>query len=72
MNLAASELRRKVQASDIINIVVDIEGVEAIYNVQLRAYDKNGIAIGRSENWTRRVRPHLTAQDVKIAHQREL
>jgi hypothetical protein len=51
-DLAASELRRKVQASDIINIVVDIEGVEAIRNLQLRAYDRDGAAAGQSVRWT--------------------
>src|SRR5215475_10328179 len=56
-DLAASELRRTVYASDIINIVVDIPGVEAIRNVQLRTYDKNGQAFGPSANWTLDV-PH--------------
>lgn len=51
-DLAASELRRKVQASDIINIVVDIEGVEAISNLQLRAYDANGLPSGTAAKWT--------------------
>lgn len=55
--LAASELRRKVHSSDIINFVVDIEGVEAIRNVQLRAYDSKGAAIGRSMKWTLEVPP---------------
>ncbi len=56
-DLAASELRRKVLASDIINIVVDIDGVEAIRNLRLRAYAKNGVAIGPSESWVLAVPP---------------
>ncbi|MGE0665174.1 MAG: hypothetical protein AB7O49_01345 [Sphingomonadales bacterium] len=51
-DLAASELRRKVQASDIINIVVDIDGVEAISNLQLRAYDAAGLPGGPAAKWT--------------------
>ena len=56
-DLAASELRRRIHASDIINIVVDIEGVEAIRNVQLRAYDATGRAVGGSAKWTLQVPP---------------
>ena len=56
-DLEASELRRKVLASDIINIAVDVPGVEAISNVQLRAYDKNGLAFGPSAKWTLDVPP---------------
>ncbi|MBI1181882.1 MAG: hypothetical protein GC201_15150 [Alphaproteobacteria bacterium] len=51
-DLAASELRRKVQASDIIDIVADVDGVEAISNVQLRAYDKDGLPVGQAVKWT--------------------
>ncbi len=56
-DLANSELRRKVYASDIINIVVDVPGVEAISNVQLRTYDKNGQPFGPSASWTLDVPP---------------
>jgi hypothetical protein len=56
-DLAASELRRKVQASDIINIVVDIDGVEAISNLQLRAYDAAGLPDGPAAKWTLTVPP---------------
>ena len=44
-------------ASDIINIVVDVPGVEAISNVQLRTYDKNGQPFGPSASWTLDVPP---------------
>jgi hypothetical protein len=56
-DLAGSELRRKVQASDIINIVVDVDGVEAISNVQLRAYGKDGLPAGPAAHWTLDVPP---------------
>ncbi|MDX2417953.1 MAG: hypothetical protein QNK19_10885 [Xanthomonadales bacterium] len=55
--LEDTTLRRKVQSSDIINIIVDIEGVEAIRNLQLRAYNANGHAIGDSMEWTLKVPP---------------
>jgi len=56
-DLAASELRRTVHASDIINIVVDIEGVEAIRNLQFQVYDRNGISVGQSAKWSLPVPP---------------
>ena len=56
-DLEASELRRKVLASDIINIAVDVPGVEAISNVQLQAYDRNGLAFGPAAKWRLDVPP---------------
>ena len=50
--LAATEIRRTVRSSDIINLAVDIQGIEAIRDVQLRAYDPTGLAIGASDKWT--------------------
>lgn len=51
-DLAATELRRAVHASDLINLIHDIDGVEAVRNLQLQAYDGNGLAIGAAESWT--------------------
>lgn len=51
-DLANSEQRRKVQASDIINLVVDIDGVEAISNLQLRVYGSDGQPVGNAVKWT--------------------
>ena len=45
-------MRTRVHASDIINLVVDIEGVEAIRNLQIQAYDKTGRAVGAPAKWT--------------------
>ena len=50
-DLASTELRRTVLASDIINIVVDLPGVEAISNVQLRPYDASGRPLLKSDAW---------------------
>ncbi|MFC5696174.1 hypothetical protein ACFPU0_11470 [Pseudomonas sp. GCM10022186] len=51
-DLANSEQRRKVQASDIINLVVDIDGVEAISSLQLRVYGSDGQPAGNAVKWT--------------------
>lgn len=56
-DLAKSELRRTVQASDIINLVVEVAGVEAISNVQLRTYDRDGQPVGAAAKWTLEVPP---------------
>jgi hypothetical protein len=55
--LAATEIRRSVRASDIINLAVDIDGVEAIRDVQLRDYDATGLALGSTDKWTLAVPP---------------
>ena len=58
-DLAACELRRKVHASDLINIIVDLEGVVAARNLTLRAYDDQGVPIGDTEKWTLDVPPGM-------------
>jgi hypothetical protein len=57
-DLEASELRRVIHVSDIINLVMDIEGVVAIRNVLLRKYDAAGNPVGASEKWSMAVTPH--------------
>jgi hypothetical protein len=54
-DLAATELRTEVRASDIINAVSEIEGVEAIRNLQLRPYDRFGNPAGPSASWLLKV-----------------
>jgi hypothetical protein len=54
-DLAATELRTEVRASDIINAVTEIEGVEAIRGLQLRPYDRFGDPAGGSANWLLKV-----------------
>ena len=56
-DLAACELRKQVHASDLINIIVDLEGVVAVRNLTLRAYDDQGVPIGDTEKWTLDVPP---------------
>jgi hypothetical protein len=50
--LEATIIRRTVRSSDIINLALDIDGIEAIHDVQLRAYDPTGLAIGSGDKWT--------------------
>lgn len=56
-DLAACDLRRRVHTSDIINILVDLEGVVAVRNLTLRAYDVQGVPLGETEAWTLGVPP---------------
>jgi len=58
--LAACDLRRQVHVSDIINILVDLDGVVAVRDLTLRAYDAQGVPQGDTEYWT---------LDVPAAHQ---
>ena len=57
-DLAASELRDVVYASDIINLLMDIEGVLAVRNLLLRKYDGAGNAIGSNEKWCLPITPN--------------
>lgn len=54
-DLAACELRRLVQASDIINLVLEIQGVEAVRNLQLLACDGDGRILEPAVRWTLRI-----------------
>jgi len=56
-DLEACDLRRAVHSSDIINLVVDIEGVLGVRGLTLRAYDAGGNPIGWTEKWTLDVPP---------------
>lgn len=51
-DLAATDLRTAIHGSDIINLVMDIPGVEAIRNLQMQAYDGNGLPVGAPQAWT--------------------
>lgn len=55
--LESCDLRREVHASDIINLVMDIDGVVAIRNLILRGYDSAGDPVGEGEKWTLKVPP---------------
>lgn len=56
-DLATCALRTAVHSSDIINLVVDIDGVLGIRGLTLRGYDAAGKAIGSTEKWTLDVPP---------------
>lgn len=55
--VAATELRRAVHASDLINLFVDIPGVVGVRNLLLRAYDAGGTALGESRRWRLDIAP---------------
>ncbi|HWR82082.1 MAG TPA: hypothetical protein VN285_02135 [Candidatus Deferrimicrobium sp.] len=57
-NLEESELRRVIHVSDIINIVMDIEGVVSIRNVQLRKYNRDDIPAIDIQKWCLTVTPN--------------
>jgi len=56
-DLEACELRRRVHASDLINLVVDLPQVRAVRNLSLRAYDDQGVPLGPTQPWTLEVPP---------------
>jgi hypothetical protein len=47
----ATELRTRVHASDVINLLADIEGVKAVRNFRMAKYDDEGRQIGAFEPW---------------------
>ncbi|GAB5472432.1 MAG: hypothetical protein Mars2KO_05310 [Maribacter sp.] len=55
--IEATQLRRFIYTSDIINILMDFEEVIAVKNVMLRKYDANGQAVGESEKWCLEIPP---------------
>lgn len=55
--LEACALRQTVQASDLINLIMDIDGVQGLRNLRLQAYGPDGIALGDSQAWTLTVPP---------------
>ncbi|MDZ7581806.1 MAG: hypothetical protein U5R30_14750 [Deltaproteobacteria bacterium] len=55
--LDASELRRTIYTSDIINLLMDLEEVVSIKNVLLRKYDANGNPVGPSQKWCLDITP---------------
>ncbi len=57
-DLEASELRRFIYVSDIINLLMDLDGVVSVKNVQLRAYDAQGNPLGPSEKWCLEITPN--------------
>ena len=56
-DLEKSRLRRFVYVSDLINLLMDVEGVVFVKNVQLRRYDGDGNPAGSSQRWCLEVTP---------------
>ncbi len=55
--LEASELRRTIYTSDIINLLMDLDEVVSIKNVLLRKYAADGNPVGPSEKWCLEISP---------------
>ncbi|HEX5172263.1 MAG TPA: hypothetical protein VFW11_23970 [Cyclobacteriaceae bacterium] len=49
--IKTTQVRRKIYVSDIINFIMDIEGVLAVKNVLLTKYDGEGKAVLPSDKW---------------------
>jgi len=54
--LVASGLKTELRVSDLINLLMDIEGVRAVNNLQLTKYDPEGKPV-QSASWTLAVTP---------------
>lgn len=68
--LEASELRKVIYSSDIINELMDIDEVVAVKSILLRKYDAQGHAVGDSDAWCLPIRtghqPVLAIKHCKI------
>ena len=49
--LKATQIRSQINVSDIVNFVMDIEGVQSVKNVLLTKYDSEGKPVLPSERW---------------------
>jgi len=56
--LIAAGLRSEIRVSDIINLLMDIDGVIAVKNVLLTAYNSNGTSILPSQRWCVHLNPY--------------
>jgi uncharacterized protein YegP (UPF0339 family) len=62
----AAELRAHIYVSDLINIIMDIDGVIAIKNILLTAYDDSGNAVLPSQKWCLHIDPdHKPVLDIE-------
>ncbi|MBK7870265.1 MAG: hypothetical protein IPJ74_06035 [Saprospiraceae bacterium] len=55
--LEKSNLKREIRTSDIINLLMDIEGVVSVSNFLLTKYDAQGNPVLPSESWVMQVSP---------------
>lgn len=61
-DLENSQLKAEIRASDIINRLMDIEGVLAVQNFLMTKYDRNGNAILPSQAWKLPISSHHRPQ----------
>ena len=55
--LLDSDLRVVIYSSDLINLIMDVEGVENVRSLQLRKYNAQGESISDSEKWSLAITP---------------
>lgn len=58
IELMDTQLRSEIRVSDIINLIMDVEGVVAVKNVLLSEYDKWGQPILPSQKWCLHLPPY--------------
>jgi uncharacterized protein YegP (UPF0339 family) len=56
--LMNTQLRSEIRVSDIINLIMDVEGVVSVKNVLLSEYDKFGQPILPSQKWCLHLQPY--------------
>jgi hypothetical protein len=56
--LVNAQLRSEILVSDIVNLLMDIEGVIAIRNLILTSYDDTGKAIEKNQKWCLHIPPY--------------
>jgi hypothetical protein len=68
--LKLAQLRSEIRVSDLINEIMDIEGVRSIKNILLTAYNEDGTAILPSQKWcihlSKSYKPQLNVYKSKI------
>jgi hypothetical protein len=56
--LKNAQLRSEIRVSDIINLIMDIDGVVAVKNVLLTSYDENGNILQSGQKWCLHLEPY--------------
>lgn len=57
-DLDNSELRRVLYVSDLMNILMDIDGIISVKNVLLRKFDVNGVPVDAQDKWCLTISPN--------------
>lgn len=56
--LMNAKLRSEIRVSDIVNLIMDIEGVIAVKNLVLTSYDEEGNIIEKNQKWCLHIQPY--------------